>query len=145
MPTRKQRRRREKTFRHEYEWVEFDPEAGEERPVDPSELRAEKPEKAKKAPPARGQRQRAPRRVPQPASWRRVGKRGAIFAPLMFIFVFYAVNGKSTKQTPLSALLETAILMLFFLPFSYLVDSMTYRLYQRRMSRPPAKSAEPKR
>ena len=34
MPTRKQRRRREKSFRHEYELVEIDPETGEERPVD---------------------------------------------------------------------------------------------------------------
>jgi hypothetical protein len=41
MPTKKQRRRNQKARRHEYEYVYLDGE-GNEVPVDPSELRAEK-------------------------------------------------------------------------------------------------------
>ena len=41
MPTRKQRRRNQKARRHEYEYVYLDDE-GNEVPVEPSELRAEK-------------------------------------------------------------------------------------------------------
>ncbi len=40
MPTKKQRRRREKSFRHEYDFVVED-EEGNEVPVDTTELRAE--------------------------------------------------------------------------------------------------------
>ena len=41
MPTKKQRRRHQKARRHEYEYVYLDDE-GNEVPVEPSELRAEK-------------------------------------------------------------------------------------------------------
>jgi len=42
MPTKKQRRRQQKSRRHEYEYVYVD-DSGQEVPVDPAELRAEKP------------------------------------------------------------------------------------------------------
>ena len=45
MPTRKQRRRREKTFRHEYETVLLDAD-GNERPLDEDELRSEREARA---------------------------------------------------------------------------------------------------
>ena len=48
MPTRKQRRRRDKTFRHEFDFVTYD-EEGNEVEVDPTELRKEKEKAAPKA------------------------------------------------------------------------------------------------
>ena len=53
MPTRKQRRRRDKTFRHEYDLVVYD-EEGNEVPVDTAELRAAKGKDKGKKPAARG-------------------------------------------------------------------------------------------
>ena len=47
MPSKKQRRRREKSLRHEYEYVLLD-EEGNEVPVEPTELR--KKEERPKAP-----------------------------------------------------------------------------------------------
>ena len=53
MPTKKQRRRRAKTFRHEYDFV-IEDEEGNEVPLDTSELRAERAERERqRAKPAR--------------------------------------------------------------------------------------------
>ena len=69
-------------------------------------------------------------------------KRGAIFAPLMFLAV-YLLQGKSQRDTA-QAILQTAILMGFFLPFSYLMDRMMYRTYLRRTgAAPPAPKKKP--
>ena len=136
MPTRKQRRRREKSFRHEYELVEIDPETGEERPVDPAELRSEKPKRERPAAqrPARQRRGRAGRE-PQPPSWTRVVKRTALFAPLMAIFIYWTQSSSKSGASVPGIVLNTAILIAFFAPFSYLVDTMTYRIYTKRASR----------
>lgn len=127
MATRKQRRRREKDIRHEYETVFLDDEGHEIEPP-PKEERAER-EKTKAAP-ARG-RGRQPRAV-QPPSWQRVAKRAAIFGPLMLVLVFVlpAKNGRTSTIT--TALIFIAI----FIPFSYLMDSMMWRSYQKRLNKP---------
>ena len=134
MPSRKQRRRREKSFRHEWEYVEVDPETGEERTVAPAELRPEKPERKerKPAPQQRGRQQRSARRAPQPPSWRRVLKRTGLFAPLMALFIYWTSSSSKSGVSVAGIVLNTAILIAFFAPFSYLVDSMTYRIYTRR-------------
>jgi hypothetical protein len=140
MPTRKQRKRREKESRHEYEYVEVDPETGEERTVDPAELRAERPAKDRKTTAQqRGKQQRSRRtaRVPQPASWRRVVKRTAIFAPLMALFIYWTQSSSKTGISGAGIVLNTVILIAFFAPFSYLVDSMTYRFYVKRTGGQP--------
>jgi hypothetical protein len=138
MPTRKQRRRREKSFRHEWEYVEIDPESGEERQVAPAELRPEKKERRRepaaksggrggaKARPARGGR------APQPPSWRRVWKRTAMFAPLMALFIYWTQSSGKGSVSAVGVILNTAILIAFFGPFSYLVDTMTYRIWTKR-------------
>src|SRR4051812_42742208 len=99
MPSRKQRRRREKDRRHEWEEVYVDAEG---REVDPAELdepeptprNGRAPAAVKTAAPAKstaakkGGQQRAGRgREVQPPSWSRVLKRGLIFAPIMFIVI----------------------------------------------------------
>jgi hypothetical protein len=125
MPSRKQRRRREKSRRHEYEYVWVDDE-GNEVDVDASELRAEKAQKNGKATGARGGR---PGRKVDPPSWGRVGKRGLIFAPFMFVVVWIL---RPEGAGPAQAVIQTFVLLGFFLPFSYLMDTLMYRSYLRR-------------
>ena len=94
MPTRKQRRRRNKDLRHEWEEVYVDEEGRELAPEEVEELApaaaakngaAPRPKgKAKSSQPAQTARGG---RVVQPPSWRRVFKRTAIFAPLMYVFI----------------------------------------------------------
>jgi hypothetical protein len=123
MPTRKQRRRRAKVRRHDWEDVWVDDEGNEVEP--PPE--DESPSRNAKRAPAPVRRQGGQRQV-QPPSWRRVAKRGLIFAPLMFLTVSFLSSGLSTSQT----VLQTVFLLAFFLPFSYAMDALMYRMYVRR-------------
>jgi hypothetical protein len=126
MPSRKQRRRRAKERRHEWEEVWVDEEGNEVEPPpdaddEPPSRRAEKRASA----PAR--RQTGGRTV-QPPSWRRVGKRALIFAPLMFLTVSFLSSELSVSQK----IIQTSFLLAFFLPFSYAMDALMYRMYVRR-------------
>ncbi|MDQ3823544.1 MAG: hypothetical protein M3321_09925 [Actinomycetota bacterium] len=126
MPTRKQRRRREKGRRHEYEYVWVDDE-GREVEVDPAEVGAAKT-RSVDGKPARDRRGRPVRKI-EPPSWSRVGKRALIFAPFMFVVVWLL---KPEDAPAAGAVVQTLVLLGFFLPFSYLMDSMMYRAYLRR-------------
>jgi hypothetical protein len=123
MPSRKQRRRRAKERRHEWEDVWVDDEGNE---IDPP-ADDEAPARGAKRVSAPARRQGGMRHV-QPPSWRRVAKRGLIFAPLMFL----TVNFLSTSLSMTQKLLQTAFLLAFFLPFSYAMDALMYRMYVRR-------------
>ena len=125
MPSRKQRRRREKERRHEYEYVYVD-EEGEEVEVDRGE--AERPKRTERRPQASGGR-----RPIEPPSWNRVAKRGLLFAPLMFIT--FSLLGRN--ESLVVHVQRTVFLLVLFLPFSYVMDSMIYRSYRRRMQKKP--------
>jgi hypothetical protein len=131
VPSRKQRRRRQKERRHEYEYVYVD-ERGEEVDVDPVELEEELPApRAKAKPKPKAKRQAAPQRggrEVQPPSWRRVGKRGLIFAPFMFLTLLLLDRGQSYDLLAIN----TIVLLAFFLPFSYVLDTLMYRVYVKR-------------
>jgi hypothetical protein len=131
---KKQQRRREKERRHEYEEVWVDHEGNELAPDEVEEIvpAAAKATatSTKKSAPGRGRSGR----VPPPPSWRRVGKRAAIFAPLMFVTV-YVIGG--SKLTLTGKLFQTAVLLLFFVPFSYAMDSIQYRNYLKKQGAPP--------
>jgi hypothetical protein len=129
VPSRKQRRRREKSRRHEYEYVLVD-EAGTELEVVEAETRTKSTSAGQKRPAQRG-RGRGIREV-QPPSWTRVGRRALIFAPLMFVVV-YLLGG--SKVSLAGKLAETVFLLAFFLPFSYVMDSIAYRAYRKRLER----------
>ena len=144
MPTRKQRRRQQKTRRHEWEYVYVDDE-GNEVDVDPEELEAaRKPERAVRAD-AKARRngkaantRRTPRRAPQPPSWRRAIKRAAILG-VFFVVVFgFVLRGKDTNVA--AAVSVGLIYAVAFIPMQYLIDRFTYRVYLRRQ----AQSATPK-
>jgi len=137
--TRKQRRRREKEKRHEYEIVYLDDDGNE---VEPDEVDTRDPAKRSASP--KGKSSGASRtsgssgrrgRTPQPPSWRRVAKRGAIFAPL-FIATVLLLGGK--RMTLAGAVFQTMILLVLFVPFSYFLDSLMYRSYQKKLGRGPA-------
>ena len=125
MPSRKQRRRRAKERRHEWEEVWVDDKGNEvEAPL------ADEPSRNGKRATAPVRPRGAGRSV-QPPSWRRVGKRALIFAPLMFLTVTFL----SGELTITQRLVNTAFLLAFFLPFSYAMDALMYRMAVRRGGR----------
>jgi TRAP-type uncharacterized transport system fused permease subunit len=126
LATKKQRRRRDKDRRHEYEYVFVDDE-GREVEVDGEE--AEQPAKAEKKPAGKAQAPARGGRQVQPPSWQRVFKRAGLFAPLMLV-VIYVLQG--SKHNIPAAFLQTVILLAIFLPFSYFMDSLLWRSYQKR-------------
>ncbi|HSI96841.1 MAG TPA: hypothetical protein VK926_00630 [Gaiellaceae bacterium] len=120
MANRKQRRRRAKELRHEYVW-----EDAEGNEVDPDEIRGGASETRSPRAPARGGRE------PQAPSWRRTFKRGLIFAPIMFVTVMLLSSELTLAQQAFQTLLIVAI----FIPFSFLLDNVFWRSYQRRAAR----------
>lgn len=127
MATKKQRRRRAKLQRHEWEYVETT-EDGDEVVLDsPRGERRESTESKNGAPRMVDRRGRP---IPKP-SLQRVAKRGAIFGPLLFIFVFLTSGDDPIGQK----IFLSALLLAIFLPFSYLLDVVLYRFMTRRAQR----------
>ena len=133
MASQKQRRRRAKEKRHEYDLVEIDAE-GNETVLSSSELKTESPPRspAKKSQPKGAAKQRYGRGTPQPPSWQRVVKRGAIFAPIFFATVLL-LAGDSLKWQ--GAIVQTLFLLAVFVPFSYFMDRLVWRSYEKRQAR----------
>jgi hypothetical protein len=133
--SKKQRRRREKLQRHEYEYV-LETEEGEEIPL-------ESPRGAERAPngkaPAKQPESPLDRRgrPVQKPSLRRVLKRSALFAPLIAIFIKV-----TTPDITIEGLIFNVVLLLaFFMPFTYLVDLVVYRMLMRRAERERGRTA----
>jgi hypothetical protein len=133
VPTRKQRRRQQKLRRHEYEEVYVD-EEGNIVDVDEGALETESsPSRNGRSARSTARPARAAARggrTIQPPSWRRVLKRGAIFAPVMFILVSILPGGSDISIE--GRVLNTLFLVAIFLPFSYLMDTVTYRIWRKR-------------
>lgn len=149
MPTRKQRRRRLKEKRHDYEFVYVDSEGNQVDDDDvPEEIRTEPRERSEPArngtkPDATAKqgsgkqgsgkqgsgkqkpqsRQRA-RRTPQPPSWQRAAKRGGLLGIVIFALFSLTAKGNWGAVLPL-ALVYT----LLFIPFTYMIDRFAYRRY----------------
>ena len=78
----------------------------------------------------------------KPPSWDRVLRRGLIFAPIMLVVVYLL---KPDSATPASIIVQVLVLLLFFLPFSYVMDSVMYRQYRKRIGDPlPPRGSKPK-
>jgi len=127
MPTRKQRKRKAKTFRHEFDYVVVDDE-GNEVEVEPGELRARKDKETPKAKPKQaGRGGRTPREVPPP-SWQRSLRRGLpMGALILIVFVFLFKNMPLGNRILVGVLYAVA-----FVPLTYWIDRMSYRMYLRR-------------
>jgi hypothetical protein len=139
MPTKKQRRRRAKGFRHEYDFVMVD-EEGNEVPVDPDERRAEREQKTSAKPKqtrgGQSSRGRTMREPPQP-SWQRAFRRGGFMGGLMLLaFIFLFKNGPIASRIAIGVVYAVA-----FVPLTYFVDRTAYRAYLRRVERAKAKKA----
>lgn len=138
MATQKQRRRRAKEKRHEYDLVEIDSE-GNETVLRASELKHDSGGKAattgkpaqKRSEGAKSSARRG-RGTPQPPSWRRVLKRGALFAPI-FLATVLLLSGD--RLTFAGAVAQTILLLAFFVPVSYLMDRLVWRSYEKRLAR----------
>ena len=138
MATQKQRRRRAKEKRHDYDLVYID-EDGVEQPVqrddDPRKPpgRVGKGSTATKSQKTQTTAKSSRRgREAQPPSWNKVLKRGAIFAPIFFATVMLLGGNKMTIP---SAILQTVLLISVFIPFSYFMDRVVWRQQQKRLSR----------
>jgi hypothetical protein len=128
VPSKKQRRRREKMQRHEWEFVRYDDE-GNEVTVEPAQVKKAETKKAGtngKAPTGRSGR---PLREAKPPSWNRALKRAALFVPFLLVFLSIGKN-----PPPIAARIGIAVLYAaVFVPMFYFVDRLTYRAYQRRL------------
>lgn len=129
MATQKQRRRREKEKRHEYDLIEID-EEGNERVLGAGERKPAEP--PSRVTPSKGAAQPARRRgEPQPPSWQRAMRRAAIFGPLFFIFVLLT----SPERNVGSAIAVVLPLIVIFVPMSYYMDRLAYRLHLKRQAK----------
>ncbi len=142
MATRKQRRRRAKSQRHDYEVVYLDG-AGNE--VEPDEVEPGKPAKAStrsasgsKSSTSSSSKSRIARE-PKPPSWERAARRGAIFLPIM-IAIILITNRKNTS--PLGIALIAIVFTAIIIPFGYYTDQLTWRGYQKRLAGKSGNSAK---
>ena len=138
MATQKQRRRRAKEKRHEYDLVEIDGE-GNETVLTSGELKSESGSKTGgSAKPGAKKRSASastakPRRgTPQPPSWRRVAKRGALFAPI-FLATVLLLSGDRLSFA--GAVVQSLLLLAVFVPFSYFMDRLVWRSHEKRLAR----------
>jgi hypothetical protein len=138
MPTRKQRRRRAKEQRHEYEWVIAD-EEGHEVPVDlrrtqdkggPRASPAVKTASSNGKPAALKDKRGRTIRPAKPPSWRRAVTRAVIFAAALFVLT--SLTQKSHLETRAAIALAYGA---FGVPFFYILDRTTYRRYLRLVER----------
>jgi hypothetical protein len=127
MPSKKVRRRRQKLKRHEYEYV-VETDEGEEIPIErPAGREREADERGAE----RGPIDRRGRPVPKPTFHRSL-RRTAIFAP--FIALFLYITG-GDELTVFGVIVNTLVILAFFLPFSYFVDKLIYNALTRRQQR----------
>jgi hypothetical protein len=136
MPTRKQRRRQQKSRRHDWEYVYVDDE-GHEVEVDEADLERAKDERPKAKQADRngrpGDRKRRSRRVPQPPSWRRAAKRAALLGALFVVVFAFGLGGKNSN--PAAAVAIGVIYAIAFVPLQYFIDKVTHRAYLKRQAK----------
>jgi hypothetical protein len=126
VPSRKQRRRRAKLQRHEYEYV-LETDEGEEVIESPRAAEVAAPRNGKPAKEPVGPLDRHGKPIAKP-SLRRVLRRTAIFAPLIALFIYFTAD----NITVFGLILNVGLLLAFFMPFSYVVDIVVYRMLWRR-------------
>ncbi|HWM13567.1 MAG TPA: hypothetical protein VNO56_03730 [Gaiellaceae bacterium] len=129
MASKKQRRKREKLQRHEYEYV-LETEEGEEIPLE-SPRGTERARNGKAPAKESGQPLDRRGRPVQKPSLQRVLKRSAIFAPLIAAFILFTTDNVTVP----GLIFNVVLLLAFFMPFTYFVDLFVYRMLMRRLER----------
>jgi hypothetical protein len=133
MATQKQRKKRAKEKRHAYDLVEIDSE-GNETVLSATELKVDAPPRSesKKGETRSAAKSKLGRGSPQPPTWGRVLKRGAIFAPIFLATVLLLAGNRLTFA---GAVVQTAFLLAIFVPFSYFMDRLVWRSHEKRLAR----------
>jgi len=133
MATQKQRRKRAKEKRHAYDLVEIDSE-GNETVLSATERKVDAPPRSqsKKGETRSAAKSKLGRGSPQPPTWGRVLKRGAIFAPIFLATVLLLAGNRLTFA---GAVVQTAFLLAIFVPFSYFMDRLVWRSHEKRLAR----------
>jgi hypothetical protein len=126
MASKKQRRRREKLQRHEYEYV-LETDEGEEVLEAPTRLEPTAPGNGKPGKQPVGPLDRHGKPIQKP-SVQRVLRRTAIFGPLIALFIVFTAQ----DLTVFGLVFNVVLLLAFFMPFSYVVDVFVYRMLWRR-------------
>jgi hypothetical protein len=133
MPTRKQRRRRAKDFRHDMRVFEVDEEGNE---VALAELRTPEERKPKVKQQQGKSKSGRPIKVPPQPSWRRAVKRGGTMGGLMLVaFLFVLKSGPLPQRIGIGVFYGLA-----FIPLTYWIDRTAYRTYQRRLAKQSEKT-----
>jgi hypothetical protein len=128
MPTRKQRRRRAKDFRHDMRVFEVD-EAGNE--VALAELRTPEERKPKIKQQQSKSKSGRPIKEPPLPSWRRAAKRGGTMGALMLVaFLFVLKSGPLPQRIAIGLFYGLA-----FIPLTYWIDRTAHRTYLRRLAK----------
>jgi hypothetical protein len=138
MPSRKQRQRKLKSKRHEWETVWVD-EEGNELEAPPEDIVEQERVKKERA----GTRatvsqtgkkpaQRGARREPQPPSWNRAIKRAGLLGIVVFFLFTFAAGSASNRYV--AAIVPAAIYTALFVPFTYLIDRFAYRRFQAKQA-----------
>jgi hypothetical protein len=133
MATQKQRRKRAKEKRHAYDLVEIDAE-GNETVLSANEVKVDASPRTqpKKGDTHSARKSKLGRGSPQPPTWGRVLKRGAIFAPIFLATVLLLAGNRLTFA---GAVVQTAFLLAIFIPFSYFMDRLVWRSHEKRLAR----------
>ena len=131
MANQKQRRRRAKEKRHQYDLVQID-EEGNETVLTATDVKSEAPERTKAATRASKASASSRRGAPKPPTWGRVLKRAAIFAPIFLATVLLLGGDRITFP---GAILQTTFLLAIFVPFSYLMDRLVWRSHEKRLAK----------
>jgi hypothetical protein len=128
MPTRKQRRRRAKDFRHDMRVFEVDEEGNE---VALAELRTPEERRPKVKQQQAKSKSGRPIKVPPQPSWHRAIRRGGTMGGLMLVaFLFVLKNGPLPQRIIIGLAYGLA-----FIPLTYWIDRTAYRTYQRRLAK----------
>jgi len=134
MASKKQQKRRDKSLRHglgrhAFEYVSVDEEGNEiieDQPDKPARSAA-KGGKGKGAAPARGRREP---KAPQPPSLKRLGKRGALFLPVILLLTL------SQKKVSIDARIMQAVLFaVVFVAIMWGSDWLIYRIWAKRQAK----------
>ena len=148
MPSRKQRQRKQKAKRHEYETVWLDDEGNvlDEPPPEELERRqrtngaaaATATKSTKGSHPQRGA-QRGNRREPQPPSWQRAAKRS-----LLLVVFFMVIISFGSKGHILVALPEALAFGILYVPVMYWMDRWIYRRFEEKRAAAGRSAATPR-
>jgi hypothetical protein len=137
MPSRKQRQRKLKAKRHEYETVWLDADGNELEEAPPELVEHEEQKKkdkavattSKGAPQQRGGR--TVRQPPEP-SWNRALKRAALLG--IVVFFLFSLTARHSSNRYLAALIPAVIYTAMFIPLTFFIDRFAYRRWQARQA-----------